>query len=96
MEKVYGEEGEIVRDSPAKMYGLRKEKRENWGRFLDNHFDDEVHRVPFVYQKNIPGGLYKHSASGLSHFYLKKNILEKLDAEKQGAALREERKFGEY
>ena len=38
--------------------------------------------MPFVYQKNIPKVLYKHSASGLSHLYLKKNILEKLDAEK--------------
>ena len=96
MERAFDEEGSMVRESPKKLFGLKKEKKENWGRFLDNHYHDDVHSRPFVFQKKVPDGVYKYSHSGLSHLYPKKNILEKLDAEKQGSSLKEERKYGEY
>lgn len=26
---------------------LKKDLRENWGRFLDNHYDPKLHHLPF-------------------------------------------------
>ena len=51
------------------LHTLAKERRENWGRFLDNHFDPEMHKKTFFVARKAPDSVYKFNGVGLSHTF---------------------------
>ena len=74
---------------------LKRDQKTNWGRFLDNHYNQELHGKAFTIATKAPDPHYKYSMSGLSHNYKMKNILEKLTVEEQGERQKERRTFKE-
>lgn len=74
---------------------LKKENKSNWGRFLDNHYNDKLHQKAFGVSKKAPDSSYKYSQSGLSHNYKTIKILEKLSVEEQNKRENQTRKFKE-
>jgi len=60
---------------------LKKDIKDNWGRFLDNHFDPDIHNKPFNAAMNAPRDMYKYSTAGLSHKFLSTKILQNYDLE---------------
>ena len=74
---------------------LKKDERSNWGRFLDNHYNENLHQKPFGISTKAPESHYKYSQSGLSHHYRTIKILEKLSVEEQNKREVENRKFKE-
>lgn len=74
---------------------LRREERNNWGRFLDNHYNEKLHAKPFGVAMKAPDTSYKYSKSGLSHHYKTIKILEKLSVEEQSKREGQVRKFNE-
>ena len=74
---------------------LKRDNRTNWGRFLDNHYDPNVHTKTFTVAMKAPDASYKYSKSGLSHHYKTIKILEKLTVEEQNKRHLEDRRFKE-
>lgn len=74
---------------------LRRDNRNNWGRFLDNHYNPGLHNKPFGVSTRTPNAHYKASQSGLSHHYKTIKILEKLSVEEQSKRETEIRRFKE-
>lgn len=74
---------------------LKKAQKTNWGRFLDNHYNPDLHHKPFGVSMRGPDKHYKYSQSGLSHNYKTIRILEKLTVEEQNKRQAEIRKFKE-
>lgn len=74
---------------------LKKDHKTNWGRFLDGHYDPQMHRKPFGVAMKAPNSHYKYSQSGLSHHYKTIKILEKLTVEEQNKRHSGQRKFQE-
>lgn len=62
---------------------LKKDIRNNWGRFLDNHYDPKIHNRPFNVCMNAPKDSYKYSTAGLSHKFLNPKVLQGYDIEQQ-------------
>lgn len=60
---------------------LRKDIKDNWGRFLDNHFDPNMHGQPFNPAMTAPKDSYKYSSAGLSHKFVNPRILQKCEIE---------------
>ena len=38
---------------------LKRDIKDNWGRFLDNHYDPDLHTKPFHAAINFKGDAYK-------------------------------------
>ena len=74
---------------------LKKDERSNWGRFLDNHYNENLHQKPFGISTKAPESHYKYSQSGLSHHYRTIKILEKLSVEEQNKRENIDRTFKE-
>lgn len=74
---------------------LKKNDKTNWGRFLDNHYNPNIHQKPFGVSKKVPDNHYMHSKAGLSHNYKTIQILEKLAVEEQDKRFLEDRNFAE-
>jgi hypothetical protein len=55
---------------------LKKDIRDNWGRFLDNHYDPNIHTKPFNAAMSVPQDSYIYSSAGLSHKFLRNNVLQ--------------------
>lgn len=62
---------------------LRKDYKDNWGRFLDNHYDPGIHTKPFNAAMYAPKDSYKYSSAGLSHKFVQSSILQSLDIEEK-------------
>ena len=65
----------------AQKFIFKKDLRANWGRFLDNHFDEHLHKNPWCVQRSAPGPKYQYTGQGLQHkhsykFIERKNIDE--------------------
>jgi hypothetical protein len=74
---------------------LKKDKKNNWGRFLDNHYDPHMHNKAFGVSMKARDAHYKYSQSGLSHNYKTNKILEKLTVEEQNKRHFGDRQFQE-
>ena len=62
---------------------LKKDIKQNWGRFLDNHYDPNIHTKPFgVSMKAFPDS-YRYSSAGLSHKFLNPKVLQGYNIEEQ-------------
>ena len=80
----------VNRDAPIHERSLRKKDiklkkdfRENWGRFLDNHYDPNLHNRPFNAAMNAPKDTYKYSSAGLSHKFIQSAVLQSIDVEEK-------------
>jgi hypothetical protein len=62
---------------------LKKDIRQNWGRFLDNHYDPIMHNRPFGVSMNAPKDSYRYSTAGLSHKFFNPRVLQGYDIEQQ-------------
>ena len=60
---------------------LKKDIKANWGRFLDNHYDPNLHLKPFNAAMNFKGDSYKYSSAGLSHKFINSGVLQAYDME---------------
>lgn len=74
----------INKDAPIHQRGylkqnikLKKDFKDNWGRFLDNHFDPNLHQKSFNAAMSVPNDSYKYSSAGLSHKFLRFSVLQK-------------------
>jgi len=74
---------------------LKRDQKSNWGRFLDNHYNQDLHTKSFGVSMNGPKHHYKYSKSGLSHNYKTVKILEKLTVEDQNERQVQPRNFKE-
>jgi hypothetical protein len=74
---------------------LKKDKKNNWGRFLDNHYDPHMHNKAFGVSMKAKDAHYKYSQSGLSHNYRTNKVLEKLTVEEQNKRHFGDRQFQE-
>ena len=36
------------------LHTLNKDRKENWGRFLDNHYSQDIHAKTFFVQRKAP------------------------------------------
>jgi len=62
---------------------LKKDLKQNWGRFLDNHYDPDIHQKPFNAAMNYSKDTYKYSSAGLSHKFINPHILQSIDVEQK-------------
>lgn len=60
---------------------LKKDIKANWGRFLDNHYDPNIHMRPFNAAMNASKDSYLYSSAGLSHKFMHSNILQSCNVE---------------
>ena len=76
-------DGRINRSLKKKEIVLRKDFKDNWGRFLDNHFDPSVHNKPFNAAMHTPQDSYVYSSAGLSHKFIKSTVLQSSNLEEK-------------
>ena len=74
---------------------LKKDIKANWGRFLDNHYDPNIHVRPFNAAMNVSKDSYKYSSAGLSHKFMHSNILQSYDVEDKLDRMKIEMRFKE-
>lgn len=79
--KVNSDESLRLRGLKKKEIKLRKDFKDNWGRFLDNHYDPQLHGKPFNAAMSVQKDSYKYSSAGLSHKFMRFTILQGADQE---------------
>ncbi|CAI2379497.1 unnamed protein product [Moneuplotes crassus] len=62
---------------------LRKNFKANWGRFLDNHYDPNIHNKPFSASMHASKDSYTYSSAGLSHKFVRSSVLQSCDFEQR-------------
>ncbi len=84
-------------DFTKKKIVLKQEKRDNHGRFLDNHFSKDVHGNAFCISMKAPDNRYRYSQQvGLSYKFQNVGVLERLDVESQNSKRFEFVRFAEF
>lgn len=74
---------------------LKKDMKDNWGRFLDYHYDPNIHNRPFISTKHVPKDSYHFSTAGLSHKFLTTKVLQNYDVEEKKDRTKIKKRFKE-